>query len=102
MTSFDKYLFVVFRICIEYDKCTLTIMPQCCFVNHPLLLKLIPDQINMPRSAACVTSIKVSGLRQNINAVVVPEAIKHLINAFASTRITEMEDFCFMHCRRTI
>lgn len=96
MTSFDKYLFVVFRICIEYDKCTLTIMPQCYLVNHPLLLKLILDQINMPRSAACVISIKVSGLRQNINTVVVPKAIKHLINAFTSTRIIEREDFSFM------
>lgn len=96
MTSFDKYLFVFFRICIEYDKCTLTIMPQCYLVNHPLLLKLILDQINMPRSAACVISIKVSGLRQNINTVVVPEAIEHLINAFISTRIIQREDFCFM------
>lgn len=24
MTSFDKYLFVASRICIEYDKCTLS------------------------------------------------------------------------------
>lgn len=90
MTSFDRYLFVVFRICIEYDKCTLTIMPQCYLVNYPLLLKLILDQINMPRSAACVISIKLSGLRENINTVVVPETIKHLINAFASTRIIEI------------
>lgn len=50
----------------------------------------------MPRSAACVISIEVLGLRQNINTVVVPKAIKHLINAFISMRITEMEDFCFM------
>lgn len=71
-------------------------MLRCYLINHPLLLKLIPVQINMPRSAACLISIGVLGLRQNINRVVVPEAIKHLINTFTSMRIIETEDFGFM------
>lgn len=71
------------------------IIARCCLINHPLLLKLILVQINMPRSAACVISTAVSGLRQNINTVVVPKAIKHLINTFTSIRIREIEDFGF-------
>lgn len=50
----------------------------------------------MPRSAICVISLQVLGLMQNINTVVVSEPIKHLINAFTSMRIIEMEDFGFM------
>jgi len=97
MTSFDKYLFVVSRICIKYDKCTLSYYASVLFSQSSFtLLKLVLAQINMPRSVACVISTEVLGLRQNINTAVVPEAIKHLINAFTSMRIIQMEDFCFM------
>lgn len=93
MTSFDKYLFAISRICIEFDKYTLSYYVQCYLINHPLLLKLILVQVNMPRSAACVISIEVLGLRRNTYTMIVPKAIKHLINAFTSMR--KITDFCF-------
>jgi len=81
-------------------------MPQCYLINHPLLLKLILVQINMPRSEVYVISIQFLCLKKNINTVVVPEAIKHLINAFAFMRIIGMEDLVscnkFSHFSRIV
>lgn len=81
-------------------------MPQCYLINHPLLLKLILVQINMPRSEVCVISIQFLCLKKNINTVVVPEAIKHLINSFAFMRIIGIEDsvsyYKFSHFSRIV